>query len=728
MHPTQRPARLRRFSLSSPKRLLSGFALMLALGFAPGCAATTSYVDTNANLGRVVVYRNGIAYFERTAEVTGDELELSVPADKVDDFLKSLTVTDLDTKTPTPIAYPTRPPPDGTGIINMKIQLRDGGGTPDKPRRLQLTYVTEAPSWKPSYRIVLGDDGKVELEAWAIVDNTSGEDWKNVKLGVGSSSALSFRFDLYSVRTVARETLSASDQFAVAPPTGSVVYGAGKARVATVIDEIDDSTLADARKNQAPPKVAVTESKSSKASPPMTAGTKGDGRDYKDAEVEAPTESQNVSKQRVADIARRVQVSNQPVVVEGYGTAQDPDRGQAALHRANELREQLIDNGVSPEMVVAVANTDIVATRGGARIIVAPTPGADTDKANAQSTENQGTAEPIGTSHFESKTPMSVARGTSAMVSILKMPTAGEVVYLFDNESARGNDTFAFRAVRLTNPTDSTLEQGPVTVFGEARFIGEGLTEPIPGKSVSFIPFALDRQIVVETKDDETDGIAKIITAERGVLSTEMKHRHKQTMTIYNRSTTDAVVYVRHTVPKGYSLTQGEAESSRIGDAHLFRVVVPGDSKKELVLEEETPILRSVDLRSPSGLELVKAYVSSAAIDGEVAVKLKSILELQRELGNVEERIETQREQISELRARMDELHAQVLTLKVVKTGGQLMKNLESKLDEISDRVSKATVDLVGLEEQRMIARIKLQDGVAELRMDSGETKVADKH
>src|SRR5262245_25255112 len=92
-----------------------------------------------------------------------------------------------------------------------------------------LTYVTESPSWKPSYRVVVGDKGKVMLEGWAIVDNTSGEDWKGVRVGVGSSSALSFKYDLWSVRQVQRETLQAEEKFAIAPPTGISPYGGTKA-------------------------------------------------------------------------------------------------------------------------------------------------------------------------------------------------------------------------------------------------------------------------------------------------------------------------------------------------------------------------------------------------------------------------------------------------------------------------------------------------------------------
>jgi hypothetical protein len=72
-----------------------------------GCGQTTSYVRSDTTLGRVVVYRNGVAYFERYAEINGDSLRLSVPGDKIDDFLKSLTVTDATTGKPAPIAYPT---------------------------------------------------------------------------------------------------------------------------------------------------------------------------------------------------------------------------------------------------------------------------------------------------------------------------------------------------------------------------------------------------------------------------------------------------------------------------------------------------------------------------------------------------------------------------------------------------------------------------------------------
>ncbi len=167
--------------------------------------------------------------------------------------------------------------------------------------------------------------------------------------------------------------------------------------------------------------------------------------------------------------------------------------------------------------------------KGGVSVEEAPpsAPSADKPDVLVQATAQATGTEPIGTSHFESKARMTVPRGTSAMVSILDTDTAGEVVYYYDAETPRGNATYPFRAVKVANPTDYVLEQGPVTVFGEGKFIGEGMCEPIPARSTAFIPFALDRQIVVERKDADVDHIARILTVQRGVFSTEVQHTRR---------------------------------------------------------------------------------------------------------------------------------------------------------------------------------------------------------
>jgi hypothetical protein len=75
---------------------------------------------------------------------------------------------------------------------------------------LVVSYVVGAPMWKPTYRVVLPEKGKGEalLQGWAVVDNTTGEDWRNVKLALTSGAPIAFRYDLHTPRDVTRADLS----------------------------------------------------------------------------------------------------------------------------------------------------------------------------------------------------------------------------------------------------------------------------------------------------------------------------------------------------------------------------------------------------------------------------------------------------------------------------------------------------------------------------------------
>lgn len=75
--------------------------------------------------------------------------------------------------------------------------------TGEGKRRVRTAYIAESPIWKTSYRLVLGE-GAPWLQGWAIVENTSDEDWKEVKLTLVSGRPISFVMDLYQPLYVQR--------------------------------------------------------------------------------------------------------------------------------------------------------------------------------------------------------------------------------------------------------------------------------------------------------------------------------------------------------------------------------------------------------------------------------------------------------------------------------------------------------------------------------------------
>ena len=61
-------------------------------------------------------------------------------------------------------------------------------------RYLFVSYISEVPVWKATYRIVLSAKGRKGplLQGWAIVDNTTGQDWDNVELSLVAGAPQSF--------------------------------------------------------------------------------------------------------------------------------------------------------------------------------------------------------------------------------------------------------------------------------------------------------------------------------------------------------------------------------------------------------------------------------------------------------------------------------------------------------------------------------------------------------
>ena len=85
---------------------------------------------------------------------------------------------------------------------------------------------------------------------------------------------------------------------------------------------------------------------------------------------------------------------------------------------------------------------------------------------------------PVGESHFMADRPMSVRAGSSAMVAMVHGETTGGVVYLYDPISDRGDDRFAFKAVRLDNPTGFRAASRWQQAVGTVRYFRVGRSTP----------------------------------------------------------------------------------------------------------------------------------------------------------------------------------------------------------------------------------------------------------
>ena len=100
---------------------------------------------------------------------------------------------------------------------NLVIETVGGSGG-----RVSARYVVPTPVWKSSYRLVFDAEDRPLLEGWAIVDNTSGEDWEEVRLSLVSGRPVSFISRLYEPRYVQRPVAELARDQAQRP----IVHGA----------------------------------------------------------------------------------------------------------------------------------------------------------------------------------------------------------------------------------------------------------------------------------------------------------------------------------------------------------------------------------------------------------------------------------------------------------------------------------------------------------------------
>jgi archaellum component FlaC len=86
-------------------------------------------------------------------------------------------------------------------------------------RNLLVSYISEVPVWKSTYRIVIPNDGKPLLQGWAIVDNTVGEDWKNVELSLVAGAPQSFVQQLSQPYYARRPVVALPENAMITPQT-----------------------------------------------------------------------------------------------------------------------------------------------------------------------------------------------------------------------------------------------------------------------------------------------------------------------------------------------------------------------------------------------------------------------------------------------------------------------------------------------------------------------------
>ena len=657
-------------------------------------------------VSQVVLFTSGVGYFEHAGTVTGDAtLELAVGTEHMDDILQSLVLQDLDGGTIRPVRYPSQDPLgrilggyeldlsgnptladllsqargervrvdagtplEGTivnvehvmraeepetwltlntddGLVRVSLAevrriqfvddvlqaeleaalatLADARGDEtrivtlafegDGERRVRVGYVREMPVWKTSYRLVLGDDGRADLQGWAIVDNPTDMDLRAVQLSFVAGQPISFVTNLYSPVYVDRPRVDVTTAPSVVPPQYE--------------EEFADS----ANRSAAP----------------------------------------------------------------------------SAAEAAGPMADMLQLAPMAPQLGGAGVQAMAQGTRTGATFV------------------------------YRVEEPVTVERHESAMVPIVQQSVPAQRLSIFD-ESVLSERPL--RGVRVLNDTGLHLAAGTISVFDAGGFTGNArIADVLPGES-RILTYAVDLETTVATERTGEPERVTAVQLQDGVLVTEVRDRIRTTYRVDADAANGRFLVVEHPKTSGYDVVAPEPAPAETANAWRFGVLVPGTvpgtgepaAGDDGAFDEPIPTHLVCEGTGPCALEVVLERVASRQLaignvtpdqivfylenvelsSGDRAT-LQQILELKRQLVELDRRIAEVQTQLAEIAQEQSRIRQNMGELD---RDSSLYRRYVSDLEAQEDAIDALQSELEALRSERASVQSELDDLILSLQ------------
>jgi hypothetical protein len=655
------------------------FALVLLTSAALTTPTLHAQPATKLPVKRVVLYKNGVGFFEHVGPVRGTQaIAIDFNTAQLNDVLKSLTTLDLGSGRIADVSFNSEAPPaqrtqtlalplgDRPTLVDLlgalrgsRVEVRGGGRTVvgrllgverqtrskdenttrdeitvisdagelrsieitptvsvrlaeresaetvrgylgvlasarSKDRRtmtisavgtgardILVSYISEVPVWKTTYRIVVpaaGPAGAV-VHGWAIVDNTIGEDWTNVELSLVAGAPQSFVQPLSQPLYVQRPVVAV-------------------ARGLTPTPQVHQETLV----VNAAPKALVA----------STSGSAGG---------------------RTSGIVG--------------GLAEAPPPPPALIRAGGNLR------GVVEEKL-------------------------DELQAAAQGQSLGDLFE------YRVKGPITIRKNQSALVPILTSRIDVDRVSLWND---RIGGARPLRSLWLTNTTGLTLDAGAVTVIEDA-FAGEGLIDPIKPGERRLLSYAVDLGVQVESARGDDRRRVTRVQVDRGVAIVHSEVRSRKVYTIRNSNTDARTVVVEHPVRAGWTLASGGAAPTETSlSAYRFAVPVASSETARLVVNERHPIEERVALTALDDRQIA-VFVQNGGDDARMREMLAPIQAQKAAIASLDGDLALARGETDRLTADQQRVRENMRALKGSAGEQMLLKRYVAQLNEQEDRLA----------------------------------------
>lgn len=325
-----------------------------------------------------------------------------------------------------------------------------------------------------------------------------------------------------------------------------------------------------------------------------------------------------------------------------------------------------------------------------------------------------------GATRYDLPLPVTIPDQSATMVMLLSRRVSGEALFLFAPDSGVADSvSHPFRVARFTNGGGGALERGPIAVFEQGAFLGQGMVDPLPAGATATVPFALERSIAID-QDRKADEVgARVGKIQNSTLTIERDRVLQTKYRVRNGSDTQAKLLVKHPRLVGARLFEppkGTDDNVGMGSA-LVPVAIAPHSTAELVVDERSTGRERADWFSIIADDAVKAFIADARSDREVVRKLSGAWELRRDI--VRKRAEREKLEVEtgKLAQGTEETRRNLRAIERNKTAEALRQKLTARLAEAAARLDELNRKTVELDSQLAELGVRWSESLRDIEL-----------
>jgi hypothetical protein len=567
-------------------------------------------------------------------------------------------------------------------------------------RNLYVSYISEVPIWKTTYRIVLPtkDGRKPLLQGWAIVDNTVGEDWNDVELSLVAGAPHSFIQQLSQPYYGRRPVVPLPESVQLSPQTHASTLEPG---IGQLNGQITDAG----------------------------------GNEVGNANVKVLDANGRLVAQGVTDDEGNYSFDGLPngnyrLEVDGRGFNKLAVRNLVTHSGANTFNGQLNLASASENVEVDAASIPVESksmmylSEGGGAGRAAPAP-----PPSPGAFRNLNIASEMGKQHsttaaadlgdlfeYKLKERVTIRKNQSALVPIAQTEIDADRVSLWSESLGMSRP---LRALWVNNTSNLTLDGGSFSVLDENTFAGEGILDAIKPGERRLLSYATDLGLNVSTNlESEQQRVTRVYIM-YGTIRFQSELQERKTYTVRNEDTTERTMVIEHPARPGWVLAADSPKPEETASGlYRFRFTIAPKKTGKLVVRESRPLENTYALNSITD-DQVAFFVSARQITPEIESALREIIKQRTVVAGFSAELASQQKSIDQIFADQQRLRENMKALKGSAEEKLLLQRYTKQLDDEETQLATLRKNMQDTTARRDAANAQLSKMIEDLKLDA---------